>query len=78
MPTTTPVNIFDSDAAIVVLKWVILLILVFYAIFALLVVRQVELMSNTLITRVSPILKALSILHAGFAIGLIILAWGLL
>ena len=71
-------NFFESEAVLVFLKTAILIILVFYAIFALMVVRQVDLMSKTLITKVSPILKAFSIVQAGFAIGLIILAWGIL
>ncbi len=71
-------NSFESEAVIAFLKIAILIILVFYAIFALMVVRQVDLMSKTLITKVSPILKAFSIVHSGFAIGLIILAWGIL
>ena len=78
MPTTIPTNPFDSEAVLIFLKAAILLILVFYAIFALMVVRQVDLMSKTLITRASPVLKAFSIVHAGFAIGLIILTWGIL
>ena len=78
MPTATPSNFFDSDTVLFFLKTAVLIILAFYAIFALMVVRQVDLMSKTLITRVSPILSAFSILHAGVAIGLIILAWGIL
>lgn len=78
MPTITPINPFESEVVLTLLKGAILIILIFYAIFALMVVRQVDLMGKTLITRVSPILKAVSILHAGFAIGLLILAWGIL
>lgn len=78
MPTATPFNFFDSPESLIFLKGTILLILLFYAIFALMVVRQMDLMGKTLITKVSPILKAFSILHAGVAIGLIILAWGIL
>ncbi len=78
MPITIPTNSVDSQAIFISLKIAILIILVFYAIFALIVVRQVDLMSKTLITEVSPILKAFSIIHAGFAIGLIVLAWGIL
>ena len=77
MPTTQ-LNLFETEATLVFVKGVILLILFFYAIFSLIVVRQVELMSKTLITSVSPIVKALSIIHAGFAIGLVILAFGIL
>lgn len=78
MLTAIPTNYFTSEAITVFLKAAILLILIFYAIFALVIVRQVDLMSKTLITRVSPILKAFSIIHAGFAVGLIVLAWGIL
>lgn len=78
MSNTIPINYLDSEAVAVFLKVAILLILIFYAIFALIVVRQVDLMARTLITEVSPILKAFSIVHAGVAVGLIVLAWGIL
>lgn len=78
MPITSPAGPFDFDIVLIFLKAAILIILVFYAIFALMVVRQVDLMTKTLITRVSPALKFFSIIHAGFAIGLIVLAWGML
>lgn len=71
-------NLLESSFLIASLRWGILLILSFYAIFALLIVRQVDLMSKTLITPVSPIVKAGSIIHAGVAIGLIVLALGIL
>lgn len=72
------VNLNTFEAVLFFVKIAVLLILVFYAIFALLVIRQVDLMSKTIITKVSPLLKAFSIIHGGFAIGLIILAWGIL
>lgn len=78
MPTTIPTNPSDFEAVLIFLKTAILIILLFYAIFALMVVRQVDLMSKTLITKVSPKLQAFSIIHVGFAIGLIVLAWGIL
>ncbi len=62
----------------VLIKISILLILFFYAIFALLIVRQVDLMSRTLITPISPLIKAFSIIHAGFAIGFLVLIFGTL
>lgn len=52
-------------------------IFVLYFIFALLVVRQVALMTDTLYTETSPILHALAILHAGIALGVLILFIGL-
>lgn len=78
MPTLTPNDIFNSEAFLIFLKVTILLILFFYAIFALLIVRQVDLMIKTLITPVSPKVRALAIVNAGMALGLIILAWGIL
>lgn len=71
-------TIFDALPLLQFIKIAILIILILYAIFALIIVRQVDLMSKTLITSVSPVVKALSILNAGFAIGFIILAFGLL
>ncbi len=59
-------------------KGAILLILVLYAIFALIIVRQVDLMSKTFITKISPLVRGIAIVHAGLAIGLIVLAWGIL
>ena len=56
----------------------ILIIFILYAIFALLIVRQVDLMTKALITPFSPIVKAVSIIHAGFAIGLIVLILGVI
>lgn len=78
MPTTGQINIFDFEPIFIIFKGAILLILIFYAIFSLIIIRQVDLMSKTLITKVSPIVKGLAIVHAGFALGLIVLAWGIL
>ena len=78
MPVTIPSNPFEFESIRILLKAAILIILVLYAIFALVVVRQVNLMSQTLISKVSPVLKALSLLNVGFAVGLIVLVWGIL
>lgn len=71
-------SLFDVPLLTLFLKGSIIVILVLYAIFALLIVRQTDLMGKTLITPVSPLVKALAIIHAGFAIGSIILSIGLL
>ena len=55
-------------------KGAILILLVFYAIFALIIIRQVDLMGKTLITGIAPVIKILAVIHAVFAIGLIFLA----
>lgn len=83
MPTVTTQNFLTADLLnnsffLASLKAGILLILFVYAIFSLIIVRQVDSMSKTLITGISPIVKGVAIVHAGFAIGLIFLAWGLL
>lgn len=72
MPTDNSVTVDFSLLS----HFATLLIFIFYAIFALIMVRQVDLMSQTLITPVSPVVKALSIIHAGVAVGLIVLALG--
>lgn len=77
MPISTP-DLLNSQVALVFIKGAILIILILYAIFALLIVRQVDLMSKTLITPVSGVVKAIAIIHAGFAVGFIFLAFGLL
>lgn len=56
----------------------ILLFAILYFIFSLIVVRQVSLMTETLITEVSPLLRAFSIIYAGVALGIVILFIGLL
>lgn len=77
MPTT-PINVFESEAVLIFLKGVTLLILIFYAIFSLIIIRQVDLMKKTLITNLSSLVSWLATLHAIFAIGLIVLAWWIL
>lgn len=79
MPTTTVTqNLINIDYILIFAKGAILLILIFYAIFSLIIIRQVDLMSKTLITRISSLVKGIAIVHAGVAIGLIVLAWGML
>ena len=78
MPDINQITLFGLDELLIFAKVALLIILGFYAIFALLIVRQVDLMSKTLISKVSSTVKAISLLHAGFAIGLIFLVWGIL
>lgn len=66
------------DGVWIIIKIGIVIMAVLYFIFSLIVVRQVNLMTDTLITEVTPILRAFSILNAGLALGVIILLIGLL
>lgn len=49
-----------------------------YFVFGLILVRQVNLMTETLITETSPVLRAFAIIHAGMALGIVILFFGFL
>lgn len=49
-----------------------------YFIFSLIVVRQVNLMTETLITEIAPFFRAFAIIHAGVALGMMILFIGFL
>ena len=72
MPTT--IDLLNNTFLLFFGKGVILILLVFYAIFALIIIRQVDLMGKTLITGIAPVIKVLAFFHAIFAIGLIFLA----
>lgn len=78
MPTTTLFSFLNSEAVLIFLKAAILLILLFYAIFALVIIRQVDLMNKALMTNLSPVVKYFAFFHAIFAIGLIILSYVIL
>jgi len=73
-----PANNLPAVDYILIVHLTVLLILIFYAIFALIIVRQVDLMSKTLITPVSPVVKFISIVHAGLSLGFVVLSWGIL
>lgn len=59
-------------------KILIFVLGVFYFVFTLIVVQQVRLMTRSLITEVSPLLRAFSVLQVGFGLAIIILLFGLL
>lgn len=61
-----------------VVKILLVLLSILYFIFSLIVVRQVNLMTETLITEVAPYLRAFAIIHAGVALGIVILFIGFL
>ncbi len=71
-------NILSTGFILTFGKIAILLILALYAIFSLIIIRQVDLMGKTLITGIAPVVRALAIINAGLVIGLIVLSWGLL
>lgn len=78
MPITPGQGLFDSIYIVYFLRITIFIILFLYIIFSLLIVRQVSIMSRTLITPVSPVVKAFAIIHAGFAIAFFVLVIGVI
>ena len=66
--TTAPI-----DGFWLVVKVGVIILAVLYFIFSLVVVRQVHLMTEVLITEISPLIRAFATLHAGLALGIIIL-----
>lgn len=59
-----------------IVRCAIVLLSGLYFIFSLIVVRQVNLMTETLITEVAPFLRAFAIIHSGIALGIVILFIG--
>ncbi len=58
--------------AVVLAKVGFVLFAALYFLFSLIIVRQINLMSETVITEGAPVLRALSIIHAGVALALIV------
>ncbi|MDO8498575.1 MAG: hypothetical protein Q7S44_02210 [bacterium] len=60
------------------IRAVIVVAAALYFIFSLIILRQVNLMTEVLITEVAPLLRGAAILHTGLALGTIILLIGFL
>ena len=58
-------------------KIAFLILFALYFIFSLIVIRQVQIMTDTLVTEVAPVLRALAIIQAGVALAVLILFIGL-
>lgn len=71
-------SIVPMDLVWLIVKATFILLAGLYFVFSLIVVRQVNLMTETLITEVAPFLRAFAIIHAGAALGIIILFIGFL
>lgn len=65
-------NLLNSHGFVLTLKVGFIAVAVLYFIFSLVVIRQVNLMSETVITKTAPILKILAILHALLALGVVV------
>ncbi|RJO61161.1 hypothetical protein C4544_03555 [candidate division WS5 bacterium] len=59
-------------------KFAVMILSLLYFVFSLIVLRQINFMTEVLITDVAPVLRAFAILHSGLALGIIILLIGFL
>lgn len=75
---TAATTLFALESLWYIFKIIVVLAFGLHFIFSLIVVKQVNLMTETLQTELSPILRALSIVYAGLALGVIILLVGYL
>lgn len=57
-----------------ILKGFLLLFLVFYFVLSIITLRQVQIMANTLVTPLSPLLKFMAVLNLGVSLAVIFLA----
>lgn len=73
MPGST-IDLLNNGYFLFFGKVAVLILLIFYAIFSLLIVRQVDLMGKTLSTPIGSLVKIIAIIHAFVALGLIFLA----
>ncbi|MBI2022453.1 hypothetical protein HYS97_01205 [Candidatus Daviesbacteria bacterium] len=74
-------NIFDlsfliSNGLSLVFKVGFVAFALLYFIFSLIVIRQVNIMTEAVATEGAPVLKALAIIHTGLALGVLILFIG--
>jgi len=78
MPLDGRVTLIALEGLWVTLKSTAFIVSLLYFGFSLIVVRQIYLMSGTVRTPTAGFLRFLSIIHAGLALGIIILFLGLL
>lgn len=64
-------NLFAITNLAVLFKGLYIVLAVLYFVFALIVVRQVSLMTETVITEAGSLLRVLSIIHAIFALAIV-------
>ena len=68
-------NLFEISGSFFT-KAFLILFLIFYAVFSLILYRQVQIMSRKLPTALSPILKFVGIIHIGVSLALLFLVAG--
>lgn len=69
-------NLFGSIDTIFIVKAFFVLFLIFYAFFAVILFRQVQIMNRKLQTQLSALLKFVAFLHIGVSVSLLFLVIG--
>ncbi len=67
-----------TELVFLVVKIGFVLLAILYFIFSLIVIRQINLMTETVVTEAAAILRAFGILHAGLSLGIVVLLVSLL
>lgn len=70
-------NLFVSLKAIYFIKAFLILFLVFYVFFAIMLFRQIQIMTKKLPTQLSPLLKFFGFLNVGISLALLFLVIGI-
>lgn len=74
MPIADATNtIFDSFNGLFIAKMFMVLFIIFYTVFALILFRQIQIMTIKLPTKLSPILKFIALIHVGFSLAILFL-----
>jgi len=76
MPVEEITNLTGKFNTAFGIKAFLILFLVFYCIFAMMLFRQIQLMSRTLPTVVFPLLKFLAIIHIGVSLAILFMVLG--
>lgn len=74
MPVQETTNIIlNSISGHFIFKMFMVLFIIFYTIFAIILFRQIQIMTIKLPTRLSPILKFIAFIHIGFSLAILFL-----
>lgn len=71
-------SVISAGSIWVIAKAGMTILVALYFVFSLVVIRQINFMTEIFITETAPLLRAFSIIHAGLALGIILLFIGLL
>ncbi len=71
-----PFSFLNDFSLVFGVKAFLVLFLIFYSVFAVILLRQIQTMSRTMPTELSPVLKFIGIMHLGFSLAILFLVIG--